>query len=695
MNWRDQLTSLLRPAPFPEFAPNAPVIQAAMNAKRAAQTDQAIILFDEAQESAATLIERARIGGLKVETLVDSGRLDDARVAVELVKVSGGTGSSGAYWRIAAGILAQSSGDLTAADDNFEAAKTLAYSAANNSLAALAVAHSAEIFLLEGNAVYAVKLLRETLPILNASGEPDYYAYFSGIFGTALIESGQEGEGAGYLGKALELADHIQDKLRVRRWSLKLGERAFQEGRFFDAQTHQQRALKLFDEDQPSSLYVNALCAGARTHLALREIKSARELADKAFSIAQRREDSDALVNAQGILGLALRASGQNSEALPYLQAAAVVNNALPEVRRHYAAALAETGAVSDSIEQFNGIIAGRAGTLDDALARRDLGLSLYKAGQTQAAINAWSAAIPVCEAQNAYALATRLYCDIGSARREMEQYTRALKEYESALMLLSKLGEHELETRGVVLSNAATAYAESGDAESADAFFNEAIAIAAKFGDRAAESTRGGNYGWFLVIVGRPRRAISVLERAIKLSEQATMSLHQAIQTGNLALAYDASNEFQRAETFYTLALSMIEALNAPYWKASIQINAAATALHLNEISRADDLLKQAAAANETLKNNDLQMRIQIAQSALAMKDNRPQDADLSGAIALARRTESRRLLAEALAVDSQHLAMLGQADEAAAAWTEAQRLYTILHMPQAKISPAWLTNH
>jgi len=138
-----------------------------------------------------------------------------------------------------------------------------------------------------------------------------------------------------------------------------------------------------------------------------------------------------------------------------------------------------------------------------------------------------------------------------------------------------------------------------------------------------------------------------------------------------------------------------MTKVLNAPYWQASIQINAAHTAVHLNETSMAGELLKQASIANETLKNNDLHIRLQTAQSALAIQDNRPQDADLSAAILLARRTESRRLLAEALAVDSQRLAMLGQADEAAAAWKEAQRLYAILHMPQAKISPAWLTGN
>lgn len=692
MNWRDQLTSLLRPAPLPELAPNATVLQSAISASRAMQTDQAVALFDEAAAAAATLTERARIGRLKVEALVDAERLEDARVAVETVKSSGNTGSAGAHWRIAAGVVAWSSGDIAGARENFEAADTLAHSAANGSLASLGVAFNAGTFLNEGNAVYAVKLLRESLPQLNASGDLDHYAYFNGVYGRALIQSGHEGEGAAYIGKALELADHLHDKLRIRQWSLDLGERAFREGRFFDAQNHQQRALNLFNEAQPSPAYVNALCASVRTALALRELDSARELAHKALSAAEQCNNAPALANAQGVLGLALHASGKNLEALPYLKAASEAPGAPPEIQRHYAAVLAETGSVSEAVKHFNSIIAVHTGTLDEALARRDLGLSLLKAEQTQAAINAWSAAIPVCETEHAYALAARLYCDIGSARHDLGQTTRALKEYEAALMLLSKLGEHEVETRGVVLSNAAAAYAESGEAESADAFFNEAIGIAAKASDHAAESIRSGNYGWFLVIIGRPRRAVSTLERAIKLSEKANMPLYRAIQTGNLALAYDALNDLQQAQALHERALSILEGLNAPYWQASTQINFASTAIHLNDLDRAQALLDQASATNETLKSNDLQIRIQAAQAALALRSNHPQDADLTEAITLARRVEARRLLAEALSIDSQRLAMLGQADEAAAAWKEAQRFYSILHMPQAKISPAWL---
>jgi hypothetical protein len=63
-----------------------------------------------------------------------------------------------------------------------------------------------------------------------------------------------------------------------------------------------------------------------------------------------------------------------------------------------------------------------------------------------------------------------------------------------------------------------------------------------------------------------------------------------------------------------------------------------------------------------------------------------------LEEAQVLARRSDQRRLLAEALSVQSEQRAALGQEAEAAAAWDEAQRAYAVLHMPQAKLHPAWL---
>ncbi len=285
-----------------------------------------------------------------------------------------------------------------------------------------------------------------------------------------------------------------------------------------------------------------------------------------------------------------------------------------------------------------------------------------------------------------------RLYCDIGSARKALGHRLRALKDYEQALMLLNSLSENDQETRGLVLSNAANAYAEQGDAESADAFFTEAISIAEHLGDHVAETTRSGNYGWFLLLVGRPRRAIATLERALTISQQHNLTLQSGIQIDNLGLVHDALAEYPVALEKHRKAL---ESVTDPAWAGQIKVNLANTLISTHELDQAQVLLDDALAQARDAQNGELIIAALVGQARLWVTREQAASAEdgLSEALTLARKLENRRLLAEALSIRSQQQAALGHADEASAAWEEAQRNYLMLHMPQGKLQPAWLT--
>ena len=89
---------------------------------------------------------------------------------------------------------------------------------------------------------------------------------------------------------------------------------------------------------------------------------------------------------------------------------------------------------------------------------------------EMEKAIEEWRSALAIYEGERYHAQAAQLYCDIGGARRWLGQGKRALKEYDQALMMLSSVDD--LATRGLVISNAAIAYADLGDSESANSFF-------------------------------------------------------------------------------------------------------------------------------------------------------------------------------------------------------------------------------
>ncbi len=427
------------------------------------------------------------------------------------------------------------------------------------------------------------------------------------------------------------------------------------------------------------------------------------DYARQALDAAQVIQHDNALALASGTYGMALRATNRSPEAIPYLEQAVKNlqsdNAADPlrlEIMRNLATARSETGDAEAALAIYQDVRAVTASLpLELAQTHLEMGLVYEQQHNMQAAIEQWKAALAIYEGERYYAQVARLYCDIGGARRFLGQGKRAMKEYEQALMILSSVDDWA--TRGVVVSNAAIAYADLGDTESAEAFFNEAIEIANRLEDHAAEATRRGNYGWFLLSTGRPQRAIVTLEQALRLSEQAGLQLQIAIQTDSLGLAYDTLGELDKAIPFHRSALEQIQELNNAHWSSIIRLNLAGTLYNRGEIEEARPLLRQALAVGREQADVEVIVRALVGQARLALHDDEPQEADemLQEAIQLARRADMRRQLAEALQVQSEQQAALNDTARSLTLWDEAQKLFSILQMPQAELEPEWLKDH
>jgi tetratricopeptide (TPR) repeat protein len=327
------------------------------------------------------------------------------------------------------------------------------------------------------------------------------------------------------------------------------------------------------------------------------------------------------------------------------------------------------------------------------AEARRDLGLLYSQRKMTQLALQEWSAALVVYEAEKAHAQVARLHCDIGNARRQLGQGQRAMKDYEQALMALNLLRD-DPETRGVVLSNAANAYVDQGDVESAEAFFKEAISLAERGRNQAAEATRRGNYGWYLLVIGQPRQAINALEQALQLSQMLKLDLQVAVQTNNLGLAHDSMGDHTRALEYHRRALELVRPLRNVEWEANFKISLANTLLGLGQVSEAAPLFEEALAQSRSSENTEGIVQALIGMARMYLGREQPQQAEsaLNEAISLARKADLRRLLAEALSVHSQQQAAVKNTERSVALWGEARKLFNLLQDPKAKAAPAWL---
>lgn len=721
--WNERITGVLNVTPAHESTLRDALL-AGRVAKFAEDYETALTHFDQALEIANDNKDAISLTGIvlhRAETLMRLKRFEEAETFIAQSRANTSAPSvramQTAYLDCMAGVLAQAQGDLVKARTLYESALETAKTAATSGAEGRALGHLADTYLREGNASYAIHLLREALPKLSAASDLELSSYFVGLLGQSLAQSGQETEGTHLLGRAHQLAGQFNHRLYERHWAIILASRAMNEARYADAFALYQGILRLFNAEKPTPAYV-ITCAGlSKAALYLGDDQAALNYAEMAVASLDKLADAPldppvAIVSptqiaplARGMLGETLRTLGRSDEAIPHLEMALESSEVAPaqiDILRNLAAARANTGEMDAVIALYQRAIT-LAKKFDDliqaAQAQRDLGLAYQQHGRLTEAIQSWNAALMIYLDKNAYAQIARLQCDIANARKALGQISRAIKDYEQALMTLNSVDQADFETRGLVLSNVAIAYAEQGDAETADAFFNDSIKAAQQIGDKVADATRSGNYGWFLTIVGRPQRALNMLERALQLSESLGLKLQSAIQMDNIGLAYDARSEYTQALEHHRKALDTLKDValkpsDAAHWSASIQLNLANSLLSLNEFEESALLLENALQYGRESDKPALMIRALTGQArALIQQGNLPTATPiLEEAIALARKTDSRRLLAELLYWRSVQLAKKNRHAEAYEVWGEARKLYTMLHMPQAKLEPQWL---
>ncbi len=694
----------------PELAALREALDAGQRAKRAEAFPAALAELGRAMHLAIRLGDTTAIAVIalsQAEIYTETGRYDDARELLESTyqgAQSARQRTQMAYMLNGLGWLAQRQEQWDEAQKYYEDALEMARSTRASGAEGRALGLLADTYLRANNASYAIHLLRESLPRLNLTGDIELSSYFVGRLGQALIASGQESEGQQLLVRALRLARQMSYHRYERLWGGELGARALQQGRPEEALQYFTDALALYEGLPADAAQIRALCQVTKAALSLREH-------DIALGHAQRAESRSADLGealhaqAQAALGIVLVARKAFRDALTYLELAAERYHRLQisdsvfsdsDLARALAAAYAETGADENAIRIYRDAAerAQAAGQrLETAQAHRDLGLHLKARHRMAEAVREWTNAVSIYEAERQLSQAARLYCDIAAARRYLGQGSRALKDYEQALMLLSSVKD-DWETRGLVLANAATAYVDQGDLESADSFFNESIAIARRLGDEAAEATRRGNYGWFLLMTGKPQQAQSTIEHALRMSSDLGLELQVAVQTDNLGLVADAMGDYAAGAGYHQRALWLLSKQDKSFWRARVRNNYGHCLILLEDASLAreqfDESLREARADEDA--EAIIGALTGLGRAALLAGTAHEALIHLDEAVQLARKADMRRLLAEALSASSEAQAALGSSDLAASLWHEALKFYTILNAPQRQQLPAWL---
>jgi tetratricopeptide (TPR) repeat protein len=144
----------------------------------------------------------------------------------------------------------------------------------------------------------------------------------------------------------------------------------------------------------------------------------------------------------------------------------------------------------------------------------------------------------------------------LGVAYHELAQPGEAIGYYEKALSIARKIGDRRAE--GVWLGYLGQSHRSLGDVSCAIELHEEALVIARQVGDRRSEGVWLGNLGRFYRLLGQIERAVKFCKEALVIAQQIGDRRSEGIWFGHLGFAHHALGESEQAIKFHEKALSI-----------------------------------------------------------------------------------------------------------------------------------------
>jgi tetratricopeptide (TPR) repeat protein len=586
-------------------------------------------------------------------------------------------------------------GYLHQIQDNWELARTyynraLALAERHDSMGVLgrAKGHLASTYIREGNATYAEHLLREALPLLDQTNDIELSSQFIGQYALAMLQLGRDLDGDRLLETALRRAQRIQHREQIRQWTSVLGQRHLDKQDYTNAAQYYQA----FIEHAPTPLPITEQYGIALVNMSdiarhLGHQNDALDYAQQAEAILTQLDSASLSSQALLTIGLAMRANHDYDGALSYFEQAQA--NATADQALTITLEIAQTHATAGNFEQAQTAYHNLSQQLTtDSIHKprvhAGLGNTYYQQGKLEQAINEWTTALKIHETASEHSQVARLIVDIAQAHYELGNGKRALVEFERALMLLNSV---DIETKGIVMSDVAIAYADKGDVPTTESFFSDAIEIAHTLQNPTAEALRRNNYAMFLIDIGQVQRAIVSIEHAQQLLPPNDNAPYRAIFVDNLGIAFRTLGKADKSLEQHLIAEGFFKSLDTPDWAHLNHLNLVEAYLDLN---RFDDAASYLRKYDATTFDVQIQHHMTSARYNLLLQQLDVATKHITKAITQAKSGYRQRLLAKSLILQSQIQAAQGNTDAANTTWHTAEKHLTMLQMPVP--NPNWL---
>ncbi|PZO43904.1 MAG: hypothetical protein DCF19_04290 [Pseudanabaena frigida] len=144
----------------------------------------------------------------------------------------------------------------------------------------------------------------------------------------------------------------------------------------------------------------------------------------------------------------------------------------------------------------------------------------------------------------------------LGSAYLSLSKFNQAIDFYDQALSLARKLGDRNGEANS--LWNIGNAYGSLGQYQQAIHFHHQSLEIAKEIGDRSSEARSLNGLGNTYSSLGQYQQAIDFHLQSLEISEEIGDRNGEARSLNNLGLAYGSLGQYQQAIEFHQQSLAI-----------------------------------------------------------------------------------------------------------------------------------------
>jgi len=289
--------------------------------------------------------------------------------------------------------------------------------------------------------------------------------------------------------------------------------------------------------------------------------------AEMAFDIAERTGNLSIKSVALEQKGCTYFLSGNNSNALSFLEKALIISKKLND-KRLIAEQLNNLGAVAEGMSKFDVALKYFEDALDLEIELKNendvgtlygnIGIIYQKWGEDEKAADYFEKALAISKKSGQEEIIASSINNLGTVYEAMFQFDKALKNYEEALALAQKIGSNEIIPSA--LCNISHIYSILGNRKKSFEYSNRALEFDIARGKKDNICTDYCNMGFDFMKLGQHDKALEYFNKAVSVLGKDTIGVRFADVLQNIGENYSFMHNFKQAIYYQTGALQIYE---------------------------------------------------------------------------------------------------------------------------------------